>query len=55
MGERCDDNVSGIQRIAAVVRCAPPPRWDAVRQRFLNLLGMKINDEHDKSFVKLRT
>jgi hypothetical protein len=54
MGERRDESVSGHEG-PAVVRCAAPPRWHAVRQRFLDLLGLKINDEQHKSFVKLRT
>jgi hypothetical protein len=53
MGDRRDENVSGNAGLA-VVRCAPPVRWDAVRQRFLNLLGLRINETHDKSFVRLR-
>lgn len=54
MGDRRVGSVSGHDGLA-VVRCAPPVRWDAVRQRFLDLLGLKINDERHKSFVKLRT
>lgn len=38
---------------ARVVGCRPPPPQD-LRQRFLNILGLKINHEHAKWFVRVR-